>query len=72
MFGGIPLNEERFVCSTVGDEESNTAAQPVLVSKTGPPKDGQDYDGNDIDMSNLEISTGPKAIPIAPRRPVMA
>jgi hypothetical protein len=71
MFGGIPLNEEPFVCSTVGDEET-TSAQPVLVSKARPPKDGQKYDGNDIDMSNLEISAAPKAIPIAPRRPVMA
>ncbi|KAJ5399179.1 hypothetical protein N7465_009668 [Penicillium sp. CMV-2018d] len=72
MFGGIPLNEERFVCSTVGDEESASPSQPVLVSKARQPKDDQNYDGNDIDMSNLEISAGPKAIPIAPRRPVMA
>lgn len=72
MFGGIPLNEERFVCSTVGDEESTNDAQPVLVSKTRSPKDGQKFDGDDLDLSNLEISAGPKAIPIAPRRPVMA
>ncbi|KAJ5960541.1 Folliculin [Penicillium vulpinum] len=67
MFGGIPLNEERFVCSTVGDEESPSPSQPVLVSKARQTKDG-----NEIDLSNLEISAGPKAIPIAPRRPVMA
>ncbi|CDM34036.1 Folliculin [Penicillium roqueforti FM164] len=72
MFGGIPLNEERFVCSTVGDDEIPSASQPVLVSKAIQPQNGQKYDTNDIDMSTLEISAGPKAIPIAPRRPVMA
>lgn len=74
MFGGIPLNEERFICSTVGDEESTSTDQPVLVSKT-MPEDGQKYDGDDgddIDLSNLNLSAGPKAIPIAPRRPVLA
>ncbi|KAJ5130595.1 Folliculin [Penicillium bovifimosum] len=72
MFGGIPLNEEPYVCSTVGDEETAAPSQPVMVSKARQPQEDQKYDGNDIDMSNLEISTGPKAIPIAPRRPVMA
>ncbi|KAJ5236798.1 hypothetical protein N7489_006889 [Penicillium chrysogenum] len=73
MFGGIPLNEERFVCSTVGDEEEGaSSSQPVLVSKARQPEGDQKYDGDDIDISNLEISAGPKAIPITPRRPVMA
>jgi hypothetical protein len=72
MFGGIPLNEERFVCSTVGDEEGASPSQPVLVSKARQPEGDQKYDGDDIDISNLEISAGPKAIPITPRRPVMA
>ncbi|CAG8887816.1 unnamed protein product [Penicillium egyptiacum] len=72
MFGGIPLNEERFVCSTVGDEEGGSPSQPVLVSKARQPEGDQKYEGDDIDISNLEISAGPKAIPITPRRPVMA
>ncbi|KAJ5487027.1 hypothetical protein N7530_001327 [Penicillium desertorum] len=72
VFGGIPLNEERFVCSTVGDEEGSSPSQPVLVSKARQPEGDQKYDGDDIDISNLEISAGPKAIPITPRRPVMA
>lgn len=72
MFGGIPLSEERFVCSTVGDEDTPSPSQPVLLSKARQPKDGQKYDADDMDISNLEISAGPKAIPIAPRRPVMA
>lgn len=73
MFGGIPLNEERFVCSTVGgEEEGASSSQPVLVSKARQPEGDQKYDGDDIDISNLEISAGPKAIPITSRRPVMA
>ncbi|KAJ6083421.1 hypothetical protein N7467_007556 [Penicillium canescens] len=71
MFGGIPLSEERFICSTMGDDDTANPAPPVLVSATGQPKDKK-FDGNDIDMSNLEIASEPKAIPIAPRRPVMA
>ncbi|KAJ5095605.1 Folliculin [Penicillium alfredii] len=73
MFGGIPISEERFVCSTVGDEANSSAAQPVLVStatdqsKRRPSK----LDENDLDMSKLDISS-PKAIPIAPRRSAVA
>lgn len=66
MFGGVPISEERFVCSTVGDEDGASAAQPVLVS-TGAERNREsnsNYDGNDIDMAKLDIS-GPKPIPIA-------
>ncbi|KAJ5748872.1 uncharacterized protein N7511_010568 [Penicillium nucicola] len=71
MFGGIPLSEERFICSTMGDDDAANSAQPVLVSATGQPK-GKKFDGDDLGMSNLQIAPEPKAIPIAPRRPVMA
>ncbi|KAJ5986092.1 Folliculin [Penicillium sp. IBT 35674x] len=74
MFGGVPISDERYVCSTVGDEETTGASQPVLVSAAARSKRNSTatkYDGNDIDMSKLDIS-GPKPIPINARRPVVA
>ena len=74
MFGGVPISDERFVCSTVGDESSG-AAQPVLVAQGSErPKKRESvstYDGNDIDLAKLNL-TGPKSIPITTRRSVMA
>ncbi|KAJ5523081.1 Folliculin [Penicillium frequentans] len=74
MFGGVPISDERYVCSTMGDEESTGASQPVLVSAAARSKRNSTatkYDGNDIDMSKLDIS-GPKPIPINARRSVVA
>lgn len=76
-FGGVPISEERFVCSTVGDEEAVSPSQPVLVSqKAEPSKKRQSlshYDGNELDMTKLDIASGPKPIPITtPRRSVVA
>ncbi|KAJ5667051.1 Folliculin [Penicillium longicatenatum] len=74
MFGGVPISDERYVCSTMGDEESTGATQPVLVSAAARSKRNSTaakYDGNDIDMSKLDIA-GPKPIPINPRRSVVA
>lgn len=77
MFGGVPISEDRFVCSTLGDEETASPAQPVLMSQsTERSKKRQsksNYDGNDIDMSKLDIASGPQPIPITtPRRSVVA
>lgn len=77
MFGGVPISEERFVCSTVGDEEAVSPSQPVLVSqKAERSKKRQSlshYDGNELDMTKLDIASGPKPIPITtPRRSVVA
>lgn len=72
MFGGVPISEERFVCSTVGDDDGTSAAQPALVSTSAErsKRESLKYDGNDIDMAKLDIS-GPKPIPIT-RRYVVA
>ncbi|KAJ5239593.1 Folliculin [Penicillium chermesinum] len=54
---------------TVADDESTSAAQPVLVSSNSErSKRGSTskYDGNDIDMARLDIS-GPQPIPITQR-----
>lgn len=88
MFGGVPISEERFVCSTVREgRESNlssSSSQPVMVSTENDTSDRKDPqspldcdDSSDFGMSNLDqnkqsTSTGPKPIPIVPRRPVMA
>lgn len=77
MFGGVPISEERFVCSTVGDEETANPAQPVLMSQSAERskkrQSTSNYDGNDIDMSKLDIASPPKPIPITtPRRSVVA
>lgn len=73
MFGGVPVSEEQFVCSTVRDDES--LAQRRLFLAEGKDKSQNSevkQDGNDLGMSTLDISSGPKPIPIAPRRPVIA
>ncbi|CEJ56026.1 hypothetical protein PMG11_02253 [Penicillium brasilianum] len=77
MFGGVPISEDRFVCSTVGDEEGATTTQPVLVShgseRSKKRQSVSKYDGNDLDMSKLEIASGPQPIPITTtRRSVVA
>lgn len=77
MFGGVPISEERFVCSTVGDEGTASPAQPVLVSQSSERskkrQSTSNRDGNDIDMSKSDIAaSGPKPIPITSRRSVLA
>lgn len=73
MFGGMPISEERFVCSTVHGEDD--PSRPVGLSggkENTKDQSSQKCDGDDLGISTLEISSGPKPIPIAPRRPVMA
>lgn len=76
MFGGVPISDERFVCSTVGDEDPVSSTQPVVVSQSAErtnKRQSSNYDGNELDMSKLEITPGPKPIPITtPRRSVVA
>ncbi|KAJ5574177.1 Folliculin [Penicillium hispanicum] len=74
MFGGVPISEDRFVCSTVSEAESSGAPQPVLVSQSSERSNRQSvstYDGNDIDLAKLDIA-GPKPIPLPTRRSVVA
>ncbi|KAJ5103740.1 hypothetical protein N7532_004269 [Penicillium argentinense] len=76
MFGGVPISDERFVCSTVGDEETAGADQPVLVSTSAErakkASSSPNQDANDLDMGKLNITAGPKPIPITTRRSVVA
>lgn len=69
MFGGVPISEDRFVCSTVGDEDSSE--QPVLVSNADRAKSSAKFDGNDLDLSKLDL-TGPQPITITARRSLVA
>ncbi|KAB8253233.1 vesicle coat protein [Aspergillus flavus] len=69
MFGADPISEERFVCSTIRDGEDSR--RPSIVGG-GKPKASQKYEDSDLGMSTLDISSGPKPIPIAPRRSVVA
>ncbi|KAE8390212.1 hypothetical protein ETB97_005023 [Aspergillus alliaceus] len=68
MFGADPISEERFVCSTIGDSEDPRRSSIVSSGKDKP----KNYEDSDLGMSTLDISSGPRPIPIAPRRPVVA
>ncbi|KAF7586950.1 hypothetical protein BBP40_007988 [Aspergillus hancockii] len=71
MFGADPISEERFVCSTIRDGE-DTRRSSIVNGVNDRPKMLQKYEDSDLGMSTLDISSGPKPIPIAPRRPVVA
>lgn len=77
MFGGVPISEERIVCSTLRDEKGmNSASRSVMMSTMKDPRRestaSSKYDGRELGVSTVEMSTGPKPIPIAPRRPLVA
>ncbi|CBF77177.1 folliculin domain-containing protein [Aspergillus nidulans FGSC A4] len=73
MFGAPPVSEERFICSTVNEEEDMGRRRSVSSTSVGKQKESvQKRDGGDLGLSKLEISSGPKPIPIAPRRSVIA
>jgi hypothetical protein len=71
MFGADPISEERFVCSTIGDG-GDTRRSSIVGGGKDKAKMMQKYEDSDLGMSTLDISSGPKPIPIAPRRPVVA
>ncbi|KAL4926843.1 folliculin domain-containing protein [Aspergillus undulatus] len=75
MFGSPPVSEERFVCSTVHEEgEMNhrrSVSSTVRKGKEQVQSAQKDGDG-DFGLSNLDISSGPKPIPITTRRFVIA
>lgn len=73
MFGGVPVSEEQFVCSTVRDDTNSRRASVVTGGKDKPRRaSSQKQDDSDLGMSSLDISSGPQPIPIAPRRSVIA
>lgn len=67
MFGGAPVSEEQFVCSTIRDDENLAQRRVSLSGEKGQSQEKQD---GDLGLSTLEISAKP--IPIAPRRTVIA
>lgn len=74
MFGAVPISEERFVCSTVREDEDPRQSLLSGSEKKANTDDHkpQEYDDDDLGMAKLDISSGPKPIPIAPRRSVIA
>lgn len=77
MFGGMPISDERFVCSTVaGDEEDGTSSRRPSAAndkeKEKKTQASQAGGGSDLGISTLDLSSAPKPIPIAQRRPVVA
>ncbi|KAL3477799.1 vesicle coat protein [Aspergillus californicus] len=75
MFGSPPISEERFICSTV-NEEGNMESRRSVSLTTDKEKEkihtAHKHDDGDLGLSTLDLSSGPKPIPIAPRRPVIA
>ncbi|BCS29233.1 folliculin domain-containing protein [Aspergillus puulaauensis] len=73
MFGVPPISEERFICSTVHEEgETNHRRSVSSTSGKGKEKTSAQKGDDDLGLSNLDLSSGPKPIPIAPRRSVIA
>lgn len=76
MFGGVPVSEEQFVCSTVRDNADDDALPRRRASTTtggkDKPQDPSQKDDGDLGMSTLNISSGPQPIPITPRQSVIA
>lgn len=72
MFGGLPISEERFICSTVrGDGEE---ASPQHTQRPPPSDSSKDSTKrkprHDRDASDVDLPAKP--IPIGQRRPVVA
>jgi hypothetical protein len=80
MFGGVPISEEQFVCSTVSPEEAAPGSQSrrTSVNVTSPQsepfnKTSRHSRGpSDLGLPSLTLSTGPQPIPISQRRPIAA
>lgn len=73
MFGGVPISEERCVCSTVRAEEDDKPPRPSADGKDDAKGEcPEKADDGDLGVNSLDLSSGPKPIPIAPRRPVIA
>ncbi|KAJ5493033.1 hypothetical protein N7539_001779 [Penicillium diatomitis] len=71
MFGGMPISEERFVCSTLSDEANSASHSPNPLSHDPERfKQGQFVkpDGDDLDKSKIDITPGPQPIPISQAR----
>lgn len=79
MFGGVPISDERFVCSTVSSTESALHSRRTSVTTSGAnsinnsnQSSGHNRRSSDLTLSNLKISSGPQPIPISSRRTLVA
>ncbi|KAL4906679.1 hypothetical protein BDW74DRAFT_150949 [Aspergillus multicolor] len=72
MFGSPPISEDRFICSTVTEEEDLNRRRSVSSTIAKQTQKAQKREDGDLGLSDLNISTGPKPIPIASRRSVIA
>ncbi|KAL1967599.1 hypothetical protein VTN77DRAFT_3114 [Rasamsonia byssochlamydoides] len=76
MFGGVPISEEGFVCSTVSPEENvASSSRPKTSSEekeTPNRKPSHSRGPSDLGLSSLDLSSGPQPIPISQRRPIAA
>lgn len=78
MFGGVPISEERFVCSTVSPEENvPSSSQQSNTNQSSQEKEkhnrkpSHSRGPSDLGLSSLDLSSGPQPIPIS-RRPIAA
>ncbi|QKX56526.1 uncharacterized protein TRUGW13939_03631 [Talaromyces rugulosus] len=78
MFGGVPISDERFVCSTVlpegtvpGESRRGSVATTSTPAKGDTkPAPRHNRGPSDLDLSSLNMSSRPQPIPISPRRPI--
>ncbi|PKX98128.1 folliculin domain-containing protein [Aspergillus novofumigatus IBT 16806] len=71
MFGAVPISEERFICSTLGDDVDVKSRRGTIIDD-GKDSTSKGQSESDFGLSGLDLSSGPKPIPIAPRRTVIA
>ncbi|KAH8692992.1 vesicle coat protein [Talaromyces proteolyticus] len=78
MFGGVPISDERFICSTVAPEEtvpSESRRSSVATASTTSKADSKQpprhrREPSDLGLSSLNMSSRPQPIPISSRRPI--
>lgn len=71
MFGAVPISEERFICSTLGDDVDVKSRRGTSIDN-GKDSTSKGKSESDFGLSGLDLSSGPKPIPIAARRTVIA
>lgn len=80
MFGGVPISDEQYVCSTVSSEEAapSRPSRRTSVNVTAPESEAFNRTSrhsrgpSDLGLPLLNLSTGPQPIPISQRRPIAA
>ncbi|RDW72297.1 folliculin domain-containing protein [Aspergillus mulundensis] len=72
MFGSPPISEDRFICSTVTEEEDMNRRRSVSSTIAKQTQRAQKREDDDLGLSDLNLSSGPKPIPITSRRSIIA